>query len=196
MKHYLKKNDNEFKDRFLSKVKEFNNVLYDLKDNITNSIEATMQKINKELEEGRNKNEKLLKEKISEDEKVIKEHELECKPKIEELTLEAEKWKVKSESISNQIIIKDNLIGNENIPVINFDDYYSKRIILDDSAKIKKKSLSCCKKPNSAIANNTDYDYPIKASYIETNNNLFDIINENELQIEEKINQPKIFNNK
>ena len=112
MKHYLKKNDNEFKDRFLSKVKEFNNVLYDLKDNITNSIEATMQKINKELEEGRNKNEKLLKEKISEDEKVIKEHELECKPKIEELTLEAEKWKVKSESISNQIIIKDNMISN------------------------------------------------------------------------------------
>ena len=91
---------------------------------------------------------------------------------------------------------RSNLIGNENIPVINFDDYYSKRIILDDSAKIKKKSLSCCKKPNSAIANNTDYDYPIKASYIETNNNLFDIINENELQIEEKINQPKIFNNK
>ena len=32
MKHYLKKNDNEFKDRFLSKIKEFNNVVYDLKD--------------------------------------------------------------------------------------------------------------------------------------------------------------------
>ena len=112
MKHYLKKNDNEFKDRFLTKVKEFNNIVYDLKDKITNSIGETMEKINKELEEGKNKHEKMLKDKINEDEKVIKLHELECKPKIEELTLEAEKWKIKSESINSQMIIKDNIINN------------------------------------------------------------------------------------
>ena len=71
-----------------------------------------MEKINKELEEGKNKHEKMLKDKINEDEKVIKLHELECKPKIEELTLEAEKWKIKSESINSQMIIKDNIINN------------------------------------------------------------------------------------
>jgi len=64
MKYYLKKNDNEFKDKFLLKVKDFNNVVYELKDKITNSIEVTMEKINKEMEEGQKKHEKLLKDKI------------------------------------------------------------------------------------------------------------------------------------
>ena len=112
MKHYLKKNDNEFKDRFLSKIKEFNNVIYELKDKIINSIENTMEKINNETIEGKNKNEKLLKEKISENEKIIKTHELECRPKIDELALEVEKWKVKSESMTSQIGIKDKMINN------------------------------------------------------------------------------------
>ena len=112
MKHYLKKNDNEFKDRFLSKIKEFNNVIYELKDKIINSIENTMEKINNETIEGKNKNEKLLKEKISENEKIIKTHELECRPKIDELVLEVEKWKVKSESMTSQIGIKDKMINN------------------------------------------------------------------------------------
>ena len=112
MKHYLKKNDNEFKDRFLSKIKEFNNVIYELKDKIINSIENTMEKINNETIEGKNKNEKLLKEKISENEKIIKTHELECRPKIDELALEVEKWKVKSESMTSQIDIKDKMINN------------------------------------------------------------------------------------
>ena len=89
-----------------------------------------------------------------------------------------------------------NLIGNKNIPITNFDDFYEKKLLINDSAKIKKKSLSCTKKPTSTIINNLDYVYPIKSSYFEPNNNLYDIINENELQIDGKINQPKIFNNK
>ena len=112
MKHYLKKNDNDFKDKFLSKIKDFNNIIYELKDKISDSIEATIGKINKETEEGINKHEKLLKEKINEKEKIEKEHELECKPKIELLSIEVEKWKVKYESINSQIVIKDNMINN------------------------------------------------------------------------------------
>ena len=112
MKHYLKKTDNEFKDKFLNKIKDFNNIIYELKDKITNSIESTMEKVNKETEELKGKNEKLLKEKINENEKIIKDHELVCKPKIDELSLEVEKWKSKSESISSQIVIKDNTINN------------------------------------------------------------------------------------
>ena len=110
MKHYLKKNDNEFKDKFLLRIKGFNNIVYELKDKVINSIESTMDKINKENEESRNKHEILLKEKIKEDEKLIKAHELECKPKINELTLEVEKWKVKADSINSQIIIKEDMI--------------------------------------------------------------------------------------
>jgi serine/threonine protein kinase len=110
MKHFLKKNDNEFKDKFLSKIREFNNVIYEFKDKIINSIEATMEKINKEMEEGKNKHEKFLKDKISEDEKIIKNHELECKPKIDQLLIEVEKWKEKSDSIVKDIEIKNNMI--------------------------------------------------------------------------------------
>ena len=112
MKQYLKKNDNEFKNKFLTKIKEFNNVIYELKDKITSSIESTIGKVSKELEEGKNKTEKMLKDKITENEQKIKQHELECKPKIEELNLEVEKWKAKAESISSQISIKDNMIKN------------------------------------------------------------------------------------
>ena len=121
MKHYLKKNDTEFKDKFLSKIREFNNVIYELKDKIINSIEATMEKINKEMDEGKNKHEKLLKDKISEDEKIIKNHELECKPKIEQLLIEVEKWKVKANSIEEDIKIKSSMIKQleENIKRIN-----------------------------------------------------------------------------
>ena len=121
MKHYLKKNDTEFKDKFLSKIREFNNVIYELKDKIINSIEATMEKINKEMDEGKNKHEKLLKDKICEDEKIIKNHELECKPKIEQLLIEVEKWKVKANSIEEDIKIKSNMIKQleENIKRIN-----------------------------------------------------------------------------
>ena len=110
MKHFLKKNDNEFKDKFLSKIREFNNVIYEFKDKIINSIEATMEKINKEMDEGKNKHEKFLKDKISEDEKIIKNHELECKPKIDQLLIEVEKWKEKSDSIVKEIEIKNNMI--------------------------------------------------------------------------------------
>ena len=112
MKHYLKKNDNEFKDKFLLKIKEFNNIVYELKDKVIYSIESTMNKINKDNEETRNKHEILLKEKIKEDEKLIKSHELECKPKIDELTLEVQKWKVKADSVNSQIIIKEDMIKN------------------------------------------------------------------------------------
>ena len=112
MKQYLKKNDNDFKNKFLSKIKEFNDVIYELKDKITTSIESTLEKANKEVEEVKNKTEKMLKEKIKENEQKIKEHELECKPKIEELKLEVEKWKVKADSISSQIGIKDKMIEN------------------------------------------------------------------------------------
>ena len=112
MKHYLKKTDNEFKDKFLNKIKDFNNIIYELKDKIANSIESTMEKVNKEMEGLKGKNEKLLKDKISENEKIIKDHELVCKPKIDELSLEVEKWKAKSESINSQIAIKDNTINN------------------------------------------------------------------------------------
>ena len=66
MKRYLKKNDNEFKERFLSKIKELYNIIYELKDKMPNSIEITMGKVNKEMEEGKNKNENLLKDIINE----------------------------------------------------------------------------------------------------------------------------------
>ena len=112
MKHYLKKNDNEFKDRFLTKIKELNKIIYELKDKMPNSIEITIEKVNKEMEEGKNKNEKLLKDIINEKGKIIKEHELVCKPSIEQLSLEVQKWKVKCESINSQIEIKDNMIYN------------------------------------------------------------------------------------
>ena len=112
MKRYLKKNDNEFKERFLSKIKELYNIIYELKDKMPNSIEITMEKVNKEMEEGKNKNENLLKDIINEKGKIIKEHELVCKPSIEQLSLELEKWKVKCESINSQIEIKDNMINS------------------------------------------------------------------------------------
>ena len=54
MKQYLKKNDNDFKNKVLSKIKEFNTVIYDLKDKIISSIESTIQKVNKETEEAKN----------------------------------------------------------------------------------------------------------------------------------------------
>ena len=66
MKRYLKKNDNEFKERFLSKIKELYNIIYELQDKMPNSIEITMGKVNKEMEEGKNKNENLLKDIINE----------------------------------------------------------------------------------------------------------------------------------
>ena len=112
MKQYLKKNDNEFKNNFLSKIKEFNNVINELKDKLLSSIESTIEKVSKNLDEARNKNEKSLKDKINEDEQKIKEHELECKPKIEDLKLEVEKWKVKADSISSQITINKTTIKN------------------------------------------------------------------------------------
>ena len=112
MKQYLKKNDNDFKTKFLTKIKEFNNVIYDLKDKIITSIESTIEKVGKELDEAKNKTEKLLKDKINENEQKIKQHELECKPKIEDLKLEVEKWKVKADSIGSQITIKDKMIKN------------------------------------------------------------------------------------
>ena len=112
MKQYLKKNDNDFKNKFLSKIKEFNTVIYDLKDKIIASIESTIQKVNKETEEAKNKTEKLLKDKISENEQTIKVHELECKPQIEDLKLEVKKWKEKADSIMNQMNIKDGMIKN------------------------------------------------------------------------------------
>jgi hypothetical protein len=68
MKQYLKKNDNEFKNKFLSKIKEFNNVIYELKDKIITSIESTIDKVSKEMEEEKNKTEKMLKDKINENE--------------------------------------------------------------------------------------------------------------------------------
>ena len=127
MKQYLKKNDNEFKNEFLSKIKEFNKVIYELKDKITISIESTIEKVSKGMEEEKNKTEKMLKDKINENEQKIKEHELECKPKIEELKLEVEKWKVKADSISSQISIKDKMIDNLKETIKRKDDEMVKK---------------------------------------------------------------------
>ena len=112
MKQYLKKNDNDFKTKFLSKIKEFNNVIYELKDKIITSIESTIEKVNKETEEAKNKTEKLLKDKIDENEKTIKAHELECKPQIDDLKLEVQKWKEKADSVTSQMTIKEGMIKN------------------------------------------------------------------------------------
>ena len=90
MKQYLKKNDNDFKTKFLSKINEFNNVIYELKD----------------------KTEKLLKDKIDQNEKTIKAHELECKPQIDDLKLEVQKWKEKADSVTSQMTIKEGMIKN------------------------------------------------------------------------------------
>ena len=131
MKQYLKKNDNEFKNKFLSKIKEFNNIIYEFKDKIITSIESTIEKVGKELEEGKNKTENLLKNKISENEQKIKEHELECKPKIEELKLEVEKWKVKANSISSEITVNKATIKNleETIKRKNEENLQQSKII-------------------------------------------------------------------
>ena len=127
MKQYLKKNDNDFKNKFLSKIKEFNNVIYELKDKLISSIETTIEKVGKELDEVRNKTEKSLKDKIKENEQKIKEHELECKPKIEDLKLEVEKWKVKADSISSQININKTTIKNLEESLKRKDEEISKQ---------------------------------------------------------------------
>ena len=110
MKHYLKKNDNEFKDRFLLRVKEFNNILYELKDKILASIETTMSNVNNEVCENKNKEINLLKDKIKTNEEELKKYELECKPKIEELELKVKKWQSFSKSFEEQIAIKEKII--------------------------------------------------------------------------------------
>ena len=112
MKRYLKKDDVEFKDRFIMKMKEFNGVVSEMKEKIKESIEITMERIKKEMEEKKKGHEEYLKDKIQKDEIIIKEHELNCKIKIEELTLEIDKWKNKADSINSQISIKDNMINN------------------------------------------------------------------------------------
>ena len=110
MKHYLKKNDNDFKDRFLLRVKEFNNILYELKDKILASIETTMSNVNNEVCENKNKEINLLKDKIKANEEEIKKYKLECQPKIEELELEVKKWQSFSKSFEEQIAIKEKII--------------------------------------------------------------------------------------
>ena len=71
---------------------------------------------------------------------------------------------------------------------------------MNDGAKVKKKSLSCSKKPNNSISCcNINYDYQIKSTFIDTSNinNINDTLyNEDELKFEEKINKPKVFDNK
>ena len=89
---------------------------------------------------------------------------------------------------------------NENIFEINLDDIKGRKIYMNDGAKVKKKSLSCSKKPNNSIScSNINYDYQIKSTFIDTSNinNINDTLyNEDELKFEEKINKPKVFDNK
>ena len=106
---------------------------------------------------------------------------------------------------------KKNISSNK-IKEINIEDAKGGKILLNNiSSKIKKKSLSCSKQQNSTI----DYNYhelQIKSSFLDTTNdinnnnnlnstnynNIYDMNknNEDELKFEEKINKPKIFNNK
>lgn len=140
MKSYLKKNDNEFKDKFLSKFKEFNNIISDLKNKTINSINSTMEKIMKDMDEKKIKSDNLYKEKIQKDEVIIKEHELGCKSKIENLTRDIQMWKSKAESNASQILVKEKLIKTlkEEIQKKN-DDYSKQNELLQNYQKTFKK---------------------------------------------------------
>ena len=79
--------------------------------------------------------------------------------------------------------------NSDDIREIELEDIQGKKISANKENKFKKKSLSCSKNPNSSISNfNSHY-----ATFIDTTsiNN-----NEDELKFKEKINRPKIFDNK
>ena len=97
--------------------------------------------------------------------------------------------------------VKNNLNEDNNIYEIDFEDINRKKILLNTSTKINKKSLSYSKNNNNSISKNnstcnSNYDYHIKTSYLDPPNDIFDLINENELKFDEKINKPKNFINK
>ena len=102
---------------------------------------------------------------------------------------------------TDRIKIKNNLNDDNKIYEIDFDEINRKKILLNTSKKINKKSLSYSKNINSSISKNnstcnSNYDYHIKSSYLDPPNNIFDLINEDELKFDEKINKPKNFINK
>ena len=97
--------------------------------------------------------------------------------------------------------IKNNINDDNNIYEINFEDINRTKILLNTSKKINKKSLSYSKNFNNSISKNnsncnSNFDYHIKTSYLDPSNNIFDLINEDELKFDEKINKPKNFINK
>ena len=85
-------------------------------------------------------------------------------------------------------------LRNQNINIKD-EDVHGKKILINDFSKIQKKSLSCAKKSNIDI-NSVNYDFQLNHPYIDINNNLLDLNNEDELKFEEKINKPKVFDNK
>ena len=96
---------------------------------------------------------------------------------------------------------KSNLKKNDNNQNIDLVDFQRKKILIDDFSKIKKKSLSCTKEANACInsINNFNNNFQINPFCIginKNNKNIFDFNNEDELKFKEKINKPKIFDNK
>ena len=89
--------------------------------------------------------------------------------------------------------------NNINIYEIDIDDIKGKKIYMNDGSRVKKKSLSCSKKPSNSMSGIVNYNNHLKSTFIDTstiNNINHNLKNEDELRYEEKINKPKVFDNK
>ena len=78
---------------------------------------------------------------------------------------------------------------NSDIYQIDIEDIKGKKIYVNDKRKIRKNSLSCSKKNICNSVENTTNNQ-LNSCFIDANNN------QEELNYEEKINKPKIFDNK
>ena len=103
---------------------------------------------------------------------------------------------------------KNTYTNTNNNEIKEIENIQAEKIYLDNiSTKIKKTSLSCNKKENSIMKHNFN-EIKLKSSFAEGTNdmNYYTTINntiydtymnaEDELQLEEKINIPRVFNNK
>ena len=89
--------------------------------------------------------------------------------------------------------------NNINIYEIDIDDIRGKKIYMNNGSRVKKKSLSFSKKPSNNMSDIVNFNNHLKSTFIDSstiNNINHNINNEDELKFEEKINKPKVFNNK
>ena len=77
---------------------------------------------------------------------------------------------------------------------INIENIQGKKIYINNEMKIAKKGISNSKRIYNSVDNNNNYQ--LNSSFIDINNINNFINNQDELNFEEKINKPKIFDNK